>query len=203
MKIICVGRNYAKHAKEMKSEVPTEPVLFMKPSTALMINNKDFWYPDFSNNIHHEVEFVLRICQHGRSVQEKYAWKYYDAMTVGLDLTARDIQAKCKQKGLPWEKAKAFDNSAPIGKWIPMAEIQDPKNLKLSLKRNGEVVQSGSSADLIFSFNFLVSYISRYFTLNKGDVIFTGTPEGVGPIERDDLLTAYLGEEKLLTTRVR
>ncbi len=187
----------------MKSEVPTEPVLFMKPSTALMINNKDFWYPDFSENIHHEVEFVLRICQHGRSVQEKYAWKYYDAITVGLDFTARDIQAKCKQKGLPWEKAKSFDNSAPVGRWIPMQEIEDPKALKLSLKRNGEEVQRGSRSDLIFDFDFLVSYISIYFTLNKGDLIFTGTPEGVGPIAREDLLTAYLNEEKLLTCRVK
>ncbi|XP_077451081.1 oxaloacetate tautomerase FAHD1, mitochondrial-like [Stigmatopora argus] len=178
MKIICVGRNYARHAAEMNSAVPTEPVLFMKPSTALVINNKDFWHPDYSSNVHHEVELVLRVSAHGRSIAEKFAWKYYDAITVGLDLTARDIQKKCKEKGLPWEKAKAFDNSAPIGKWISKEEIKDMNDIGFYLKKDGLVVQEGNTKDLIFNFDFLISYISKFFTLTKGDLIFTGTPEG-------------------------
>jgi len=203
MKIICVGRNYVDHAKEMNSPVPKSPMLFMKPSTALMINNKDFWYPDFSEEIHHEIEIVLRIEKHGRSIQKEFAHKYYNAITVGIDFTARDIQRKCKEKGHPWEKAKAFDNSAPIGRWIPIEEIADVNNLNFSMNKNGEEVQASNTAHLIFPFDELISYTSNFFTLNKGDMIFTGTPAGVGPVAKGDLLTGYLNGEKLLTCNIK
>ncbi len=203
MKIICVGRNYVDHAKEMNSPVPKSPLLFMKPSTALMINNKDFWYPDFSEEIHHEIEIVLRINKHGRSIQKEFAHKYYNAITVGIDFTARDIQRKCKEKGHPWEKAKAFDNSAPIGRWIPIEEIADVSKLDFSMNKNGEEVQASNTQHLIFPFDELISYTSSFFTLNKGDLIFTGTPAGVGPIAKGDLLTGYLNGEKLLTCNIK
>jgi len=203
MKIICVGRNYADHARELNNELPTEPVLFMKPKNALLQNNHPFYYPDFTDNLHYECELVLRICKNGKHIQEKFADKYYDAISVGIDFTARDLQDKQKSKGLPWEIAKSFDNSAVVGKFMPIASQPDIKDINFCLYKNKEIVQQGNTRDLIFSFDFLVSYISRFFTLNIGDLIFTGTPAGVGPVEIGDTLEAFIENDSLLEFMVK
>ena len=203
MKIICIGRNYVEHAAELKNEVPTDPVFFMKPDTALLPKDRDFYLPDFSKDIHHEVELVLRICKEGKNIAEEFAGKYYDQITVGLDFTARDIQQRQKEKGLPWEPAKAFDWSAPVGDFIPVEKLKNKNEISFSLKRNGVVVQEGQSSFMIFSFEKIISYVSRYVTLRKGDFIFTGTPKGVGRIEAGDKLEAFLDGEKLLTMCVK
>ncbi|MDX1476851.1 MAG: fumarylacetoacetate hydrolase family protein [Saprospiraceae bacterium] len=202
MKIFCIGRNYADHAREMGSSVPAAPMVFMKPSTALVVNEKPFYIPDFSNEVHYEAEIVLRICKNGRSVQPEFAASYYDAVTVGLDLTARDLQQQCKEKGHPWEIAKAFDHSAPVGRWVPMSELPDG-SLDFTLRKNGEVVQQGNTGDLIFDFATLICHISRYFKLQQGDLVFTGTPAGVGPVAAGDVLEGFLIEDKLLHCEVR
>ena len=182
MKIICIGRNYAEHAKEMNAPVPTEPVFFLKPDTATIKNNLPFYYPDFSKDIHHEVELVLKIIKPGKNIDVKFANKYYDEIGIGIDFTARDIQAKCKEKSLPWEKAKAFDGSAPIGKFISKKKIADLNNINFNLSINGKIVQAGNTKDLLFTFDAIIAYVSIFFTLKKGDLIYTGTPEGVGPV---------------------
>jgi acylpyruvate hydrolase len=201
MKIICIGRNYAAHAKEMKSELPAEPVFFMKPDTALL-KEEDFYHPDFTKNLHHEIELVLRICKAGKHIEERFAGKYYDEIGLGIDFTARDIQEMSKQKGLPWEKSKAFDNSAPIGKFVKK-ETLDLANIRFELKINGESRQEGSSADLIFSFDKVISYISRFITLKTGDLIFTGTPEGVGQVKIGDTMEGFVNGEKFLSLNVK
>ncbi|OMP80649.1 MULTISPECIES: fumarylacetoacetate hydrolase family protein [unclassified Chitinophaga] len=198
MKIICVGRNYADHAKELKNEVPTEPVIFMKPKNALLQNNHPFYYPEFTDNLHYECELVLRICKNGKHIQEKFADKYYDQIGIGIDFTARDLQDKQKQKGLPWEIAKAFDNSAVVGQFIPITPELDKKDINFCLYKNKELVQQGNTKDLLFSFDFLVAYISKFFTLNIGDLVFTGTPAGVGPVEIGDTLEAFIENDSLL-----
>lgn len=203
MKIICIGRNYAEHAKEMNSPVPTEPVIFLKPDTAILKDNQPFYIPSFSNEIHHEVEIVLRIDKLGKYIEPEFAHKYYDAIGLGIDFTARDIQAKCKEKGLPWEKAKAFDNAAPVSAFFPKQEFGDLSNLQFRLDINGKTRQAGSTKDLIFSFDHLVSYVSKFFTLKTGDLIFTGTPEGVGPVAPGDRLQAYIGERKMMDFEIR
>jgi len=203
MKIICIGRNYVEHAAELKNEVPSDPVFFMKPDTALLPKGKDFFLPDFSKDIHHEVELVIRISKEGKHIAEEFAGKYYDQITVGLDFTARDIQQKQKEKGLPWEPAKAFDSSAPVGEFIALEKIKNRKEISFSLKRNGNIVQEGSSSHMIFSFEKIIAYVSRFVTLRKGDFIFTGTPKGVGRVEAGDKLEAFLEDEKLLTVNVR
>jgi acylpyruvate hydrolase len=203
MKIICIGRNYVEHALELKNEVPSEPVWFMKPDTALLAKGKDFFLPDFSKDIHHEVELVLRICKEGKHIAEEFAGKYYDQVTVGLDFTARDIQQRQKEKGLPWEPAKAFDWSAPVGDFIPVEKIKNRNEIAFSLKKNGSIVQEGQSSLMIFSFEKIIANVSRYVTLRKGDFIFTGTPKGVGRIEVGDKLEAFLEGEKLLTVNVK
>jgi 2-keto-4-pentenoate hydratase/2-oxohepta-3-ene-1,7-dioic acid hydratase in catechol pathway len=203
MKIIAIGRNYIDHAKELNNPVPTEPVVFLKPDTALVKGNKPFFYPDFSADIHHEVEIVLRICKVGKNIAEEFAHRYYDELTVGIDFTARDLQQKAKEKGLPWEKAKAFDHSAPVGQFIPISSLPDPKSIRFSLDINGQRVQEGDTSDMIFSFDQLVSYVSRFFTLQMGDLIFTGTPAGVGPVSRGDRLVAGIGETVLLDFEVK
>ncbi|WP_343898818.1 fumarylacetoacetate hydrolase family protein [Chitinophaga japonensis] len=198
-----MGRNYADHARELNNELPTEPVLFMKPKNALLQNNHPFYYPDFTDNLHYECELVLRICKNGKHIQEKFADKYYDAVSVGIDFTARDLQDKQKSKGLPWEIAKSFDNSAVVGKFMPIASQPDKKDINFCLYKNKEIVQQGNTRDLIFSFDFLVSYISRFFTLNIGDLVFTGTPAGVGPVEIGDSLEAFIENDSLLEFMVK
>ena len=203
MKIICVGRNYAEHAKELNNEVPTEPVLFMKPKNALLQNNHPFYYPDFTDNLHYECELVLRVCKNGKHIQEKFADKYYNETSVGIDFTARDLQDKQKTKGLPWEIAKSFDNSAVVGKFIPLTPETDKKDINFCLYKNKEIVQQGNTKHLIFTFDFLLAYISKFFTLNIGDLIFTGTPVGVGPVEIGDNLEAFIENDSLLEFMVK
>ena len=203
MKIFCVGRNYADHAKELGNEVPDEPVIFMKPKTALLQTNAPFYYPEFSNELHYEVEIVLRICKNGKYVEEQNAEKYYNAFTIGIDFTARDIQAELKKKGLPWEKAKAWDNSAVIGKWISFTPELYACPIHFSLQKNKEDVQTGNSEDMIFSFNEIVSHISQFFSLNIGDLIYTGTPAGVGECVTDDVLEGYYEKEKMFALEIK
>lgn len=203
MKIICVGRNYADHAKELKNEVPTEPVLFMKPKNALLQDGHPFYYPEFTTNLHYECELVLRVSKNGKHIQEKFADKYYDHISVGIDFTARDLQDKQKAKGLPWEIAKAFDNSAVVGNFIPITPEMDKKDINFCLYKNKALAQSGNTQDLLFSFDFLVAYISRFFTLNIGDLIFTGTPAGVGPTEIGDDFEAFIENDSLLEFSVK
>ena len=203
MKIICIGRNYADHARELDNPLPEKPVFFLKPDTALIHSNKPFFYPDFSSNIHYEIEIVLKINRLGRHIDERFAHRYYDEIGVGIDFTARDIQAECRLKGLPWEIAKAFDGSAPLGKFIPISDIQDKEGLNFRLDVNGKTVQKGNSSDMIFSFDRLISYISGFITLKIGDLIFTGTPAGVGPVKIGDRLQGYLNEQLLLDFFVR
>ena len=203
MKIICIGRNYAEHAKEMNSAIPTEPVFFLKPDTALIKDNQPFYYPDFSKEIHHEVELVLKISKPGKNIDSKYAHKYYDEIGIGIDFTARDIQSKCKEKGLPWEKAKAFDGSAPIGKFIDKKKLIDLDNINFHLTINGIVIQKGNTKDLLFTFDAVIAYVSKFITLKTGDLIFTGTPEGVGPVRIGDKLEAFIENEKLLNFEIK
>lgn len=202
MKIICVGRNYIDHAKELNNPVPSKPLLFMKPSTALLDRSKPVFYPSFTKDLHYEGEIVLKISGNVRCVEERFAHKYFNEISIGIDFTARDIQEQCKQKGHPWEIAKAFDGSAPIGKFIPLDRV-DRNAIGFQLKKNGEVVQDGNTRDLIFSLDHLVSYISHFFSLHTGDLIYTGTPAGVGPVQIGDLLEGYIEGEHLLSCRVK
>ncbi len=203
MKIICIGRNYAEHAKEMNAAVPTEPVFFLKPDTALIKDDQPFYYPDFSKEIHHEVELVLKINKAGKNIDPAFAHKYYDEIGIGIDFTARDIQAKCKEKGLPWEKAKAFDGSAPIGNFIQKTELANIADINFHLTVNGKEVQKGTTKDLLFSFDAVIAYVSKFFTLKTGDLIYTGTPEGVGPVNIGDKLEAYIENKKLLSFEIK
>jgi 2-keto-4-pentenoate hydratase/2-oxohepta-3-ene-1,7-dioic acid hydratase in catechol pathway len=203
MKIICIGRNYAEHAKELKNEVPTKPVIFMKPDTALLRAGQDFYMPDFSSDIHHEIELVLKVCKEGKHITEKFAHKYYDEIGLGIDFTARDIQTEHKTKGLPWELAKAFDGSAPIGSFIPKSDIKDLNNINFSLKKNENTVQEGNTEDLLFSFDYIISFVSQYITLRKGDLIYTGTPQGVGPVKSGDKLQGYIENKIMLELLVK
>ena len=197
MKIICIGRNYLAHIAELDRELPVEPLFFMKPDTALLTSCDSFVYPDFSKEIHYETELVIRICKPGRCVEKQLASQYYDAITVGVDFTARDLQRLCIEKGHPWEKAKAFDGSAPIGKFKKINELKHPENISFGMKLNGDWVQQGHSADMIFSFDSIVSHVSKYVTLREGDLIFTGTPRGVGEVHVGDTLELFLEEEPL------
>jgi 2-keto-4-pentenoate hydratase/2-oxohepta-3-ene-1,7-dioic acid hydratase in catechol pathway len=203
MKIFCVGRNYVAHAQELGNEVPDEPVIFMKPKSALLQAHTPFYYPEFTNELHYECELVLRISKNGKYIQERGASKYYDAITVGIDFTARDIQNELKEKGLPWEKAKAWDNSAVIGKWLPFANIKSKKDIGFSLKKNKEEVQKSNSGLMLHNFDKVVSYISNYFSVNIGDLIFTGTPAGVGECVVGDELEGFLDEESMFVVEVK
>lgn len=202
MKIICIGRNYIDHAKELNNPVPKSPLIFLKPSTALLLDEKPFYHPDFSTNIHYELEVVLKICKNGKAIPEKFADTYYQQIGLGIDFTARDLQDQLKEKGQPWELAKSFDHSACIGQFIDKSEV-DLSALPFTLTKNGTVVQSGNTADLIFNFNYLISYISQFFTLQTGDLIFTGTPAGVGKITIGDEYEGYLFEKHLLSCRIK
>ena len=203
MKIFCVGRNYIDHAKELGNDIPDEPVIFMKPKSALLQANTPFYYPEFSNELHYEIELVLRVSKNGRYIPERQANKYYNGITVGIDFTARDIQNELKKAGLPWEKAKAWDNSAIIGKWIDMTPEIYKKSINFSLKNNDEIVQKGISSDMMFSFDEIVAHISNYFSLNIGDMIFTGTPAGVGECVVGDILQGYFEADKMFELEIK
>ena len=203
MKIFCVGRNYSEHAKELGNDVPDEPVIFMKPKSALLQSHTPFYYPEFSNELHYEVELVLRISKNGKYINERHASKYYNGITVGIDFTARDIQQELKKKGLPWEKAKAWDNSAVVGTWKDITPDILRKPTKFSLLKNGEKVQEGITTDMIFKFDEIIAHISNYFSLNIGDLIYTGTPAGVGECVVGDILTGYFESDKMFEVEVK
>lgn len=201
MKIICVGRNYAEHAKELNNEVPTEPVIFLKPKTALLVDGKPLYYPEYTNDLQYECELVVKICKNGKYVQERFAHNYYKEVSLGIDFTARDLQQRQKEKGLPWEIAKAFDGSAAVGDFVAIGN--GVSSLQFELQVNGEVRQQGNTADMLFSVDKIIAYVSRFFTLNIGDLIFTGTPQGVGSLSVTDELTGYLEGEKLLNCTIK
>jgi len=203
MKIICIGRNYVEHARELKNDVPSEPVFFLKPDTALIPKGRAFYIPGFSKDIHHEVELVYKVCKEGKHIAEEFAMRYVDQISVGLDFTARDVQQKQKEKGLPWELAKAFDNSSPVGEFIPLSELSDPGDIRFHLTVNDKIVQEGSSTLMIFSIEKIIAYVSQYITLKKGDLIYTGTPSGVGQIKEGDILDCYLEGQKKLHITIR
>jgi 2-keto-4-pentenoate hydratase/2-oxohepta-3-ene-1,7-dioic acid hydratase in catechol pathway len=203
MKIIAIGRNYIEHAKELNNPVPKEPMFFMKPETSLIRNNKPFFYPDFSKEIHYETEIVLKVCRLGKNIETKFASRYYNEIGIGIDFTARDLQQKCKEKGKPWEIAKSFDGSAPISKFIAKNNYTDLNNLNFSLDINGENVQNGNTKDMIFNFDTIISYISKFVTLKIGDLIFTGTPAGVGEVKIGDTLSASIDNEIMLDFKIK
>ncbi len=203
MKIICIGRNYAEHAKELGNEIPEEPIIFMKPKSALLQVHTPFYYPEFTNELHYECELVLRVCKNGKYIQQRHATNYYNGITVGIDFTARDIQQICKEKGLPWEKAKAFDNSAAVGTFMDIKPDLKKNNINFKLLKNKELVQKGNSQDMIFTFDSIVSHISNYFSLNIGDLIFTGTPAGVGECVVGDDLEAFIEDKSLLSFSIK
>jgi acylpyruvate hydrolase len=198
MKIICIGLNYRKHATEIGWPLPEVPLVFLKPDSSILKNNKPFFLPDFSDNIHYEVEVVIKISKLGKGISAKFAPRYFDEVTVGIDITARDLQTHQSAAGMPWEISKSFDGAAPIGSFIPVSRIKDIGNLDFSLEINGKVVQKSNTSDMIFGFNEIVEYVSKFFTLKTGDLIFTGTPAGVGRLYRSDNLVAYLGDNPLL-----
>jgi 2-keto-4-pentenoate hydratase/2-oxohepta-3-ene-1,7-dioic acid hydratase in catechol pathway len=203
VKVIAIGRNYTEHARELNNPLPTEPVFFMKPDTAIVKGDKAFFLPDFSQEIHHEVEIVLKISKMGKNVSEKFAPRYFSEIGIGIDFTARDLQAKCKEKGLPWEIAKAFDNSAPVGQFLPKSEFSDLGNINFRLDINGTTVQKGNTGEMIFGFNRLIQHVSRFVTIKIGDLLFTGTPAGVGPVRIGDHLQAYIEDKCLLDFYVK
>ena len=203
MKIFCIGRNYADHAKELGNAVPDEPVIFMKPKSALLQSHTPFYYPEFTNELDYECELVLRVCKNGKYIQEKHAGNYYNAITVGIDFTARDIQNDLKSKGLPWEKAKSFDNSAAVGKFIDITPALDKKNINFSFFKNKEQMQKGNSSQMVFSFDHILANISNYFSINIGDLIFTGTPAGVGECVVGDELEAFMEDQSLLSLEIK
>ncbi|HZY36356.1 MAG TPA: fumarylacetoacetate hydrolase family protein [Mucilaginibacter sp.] len=203
MKIIAIGRNYAEHAKELNNPVPGVPVIFMKPDTALLKENKPFYHPDFSEDIHHEIEIVLKICKEGKNISEKFAANYFDEIALGVDFTARDIQSRHKEKGLPWELAKAFDNSAPVSAFLPKTQFADLRNLNFGLDVNGQTRQLGNTSFMLFSFEYIIAFVSKYITLKKGDLIFTGTPQGVSKVVIGDRLEGYIEDQKMLDFYVK
>ncbi len=203
MKILCIGRNYAGHAKELNNPVPERPVVFMKPATALLVNGKPFFYPEFTRDLHYEGEIVLKIARNGRYVQPEFAAGYVQEIAFGIDFTARDLQQECKAKGQPWEIAKAFDHSAPLGNFISLEELDDPGAIEFELRKNGQPVQHGNTRDLLFSFEEIIVYVSQFFKLQIGDLIFTGTPAGVGPVQIGDELEGFIRLKKGLTSMLR
>lgn len=203
MKIICVGRNYKGHILELKNHTPKELVFFLKPETSIPLKNQPFFIPDFSKEIHHEIELVIKINKTGKHIQEKFAHKYYNELTLGLDFTARDVQERLKKNGLPWEKAKSFDGSAPIGKFINKAQINNMDNINFHLLVNNKPIQIGNTKDMIFKIDFIISFISQFITLKKGDLIFTGTPKGVSKIHKNDLLEGFIEDQKIIEIKVK
>ena len=203
MKIICIGRNYVEHIRELNSAMPTAPVFFLKPDTALLTRNRPFFYPSFTKEIHHEVELVLKVCKVGKAVQKKFAHTYFEEIGLGFDLTARDLQDDAKKKGLPWALSKGFDNAAPVSRFVPKSKFPDLKNISFHLDLNGKTLQTGNSSLMLYPFDEIIAYISQFMTLRTGDLIFTGTPAGVGPVKIGDVLEGYLEGEKMITTRIK
>jgi 2-keto-4-pentenoate hydratase/2-oxohepta-3-ene-1,7-dioic acid hydratase in catechol pathway len=203
MKIICIGRNYTEHIAELKNERPTEPVVFIKPDSAVLLKNNPFIIPEFSQDIHHEVEILVKITKIGKHIDKKFAHKYYDEIGLGIDFTARDLQTKLKEKGLPWEKAKSFDGAAVIGNFLPKDSFKDSNDINFSLQKNGEVVQKGNTSFMLWKIDDLIEYISKYFTLKIGDIIFTGTPAGVGKVKPNDVLKGFIEEDEMFSIKVK
>ena len=203
MKIICIGRNYTDHIAELENEKPENPVVFLKPDTAILLKGQPFFIPDFSQDVHHEVEVLVRINRVGKHIQPKFAHKYYDEIGLGIDFTARDLQAQLKAKGLPWEKAKGFDGAAVVGKWVAKTELPQVDELQFSLRKNGETVQAGNTALMLWKIDELIAYVSQFFTLKIGDIIFTGTPAGVGPVAINDVLVGELEGRELFNIKVK
>lgn len=203
MKLICIGRNYTEHIKELENEKPTDPVVFLKPDTAILLKKQPFFIPEFSNDVHHEVEILVKINRVGKYIDKKFAHKYYNEIGIGIDFTARDLQAKLKAKGLPWEKAKAFDGAAVIGEWLPKNDFEDLDNINFSLKKNDVTVQQGNTSLMLWKVDELIEYVSKYFTLKIGDIIFTGTPAGVGKVSPNDKLKGYIEDKELFSITVK
>jgi 2-keto-4-pentenoate hydratase/2-oxohepta-3-ene-1,7-dioic acid hydratase in catechol pathway len=203
MKLICIGRNYAQHISELKNEKPTEPVIFFKPDTAILLKKQPFFIPDFSDEVHHEVEVLVKINRVGKHIDAKFAHKYYDEIGLGIDFTARDLQQKLKENRLPWEKAKAFDGSAIVGKWVSKSKLGNLDNLPFSLHKNNTIVQSSTTQEMLWSIDEIIAYTSQFFTLKIGDIIFTGTPSGVGPVQPNDSLKGFIGEEQFFSIKVK
>lgn len=203
MKLICIGRNYTEHIEELKNERPTDPVVFMKPDTSILLKKQPFFIPDFSDDVHHEVEVLIKINRVGKHIEKKFAHKYYQDIGLGIDFTARDLQSKLKEKGLPWEKAKAFDGAAVVGKWISKAELGDIDAMDFRLEKNESIVQQGNTKLMLYKIDEIIEYVSKYFTLKIGDIIFTGTPAGVGRVEAGDLLTGYLEDKQLFSINIK
>ncbi len=203
MKIICIGRNYANHIAELNNERPEEPVIFMKADTSVLPKKMPFTIPEFSNDIHHEIEILVKICKVGKYIDAKFAHKYYDEIGLGIDFTARDVQNKLKEKGLPWEKAKAFDGSAIIGDFLPKNNFNSVENITFELKNNGQTVQKGNTSHMLWKIDEIIAHISMYFTLKKGDIIFTGTPEGVAKVSPNDVLEGFIEDKKVLRLHIK
>ncbi|KAA1246682.1 fumarylacetoacetate hydrolase family protein [Aquimarina sp. RZ0] len=203
MKLICIGRNYTEHIAELENEKPEEPVVFIKPDTSILLKKQPFFIPDFSNDIHHEIEILVKIKKVGKHIDQKFAHKYYDEIGLGIDFTARDLQSKLKAKGLPWEKAKSFDGSAVIGDWIGKEHFAAVNDIDFCLEKNGAIVQKGNTKLMLWKIDELIEYVSKYFTLKIGDVIFTGTPAGVGPVKTDDILTGFIDKQQLFSIRIK
>ena len=203
MKLICIGRNYAQHISELKSEKPSEPVVFLKPDTAILLKKQPFFIPDFSNEVHHEVEVLVKINRVGKYIDSKFAHKYYEQIGLGIDFTARDLQQELKGKGLPWEKSKAFDGSAVIGKWVSKSNYENVNNIPFSLLKNNQIAQSSTTKDMLWGIDEIIAYVSQYFTLKIGDIIFTGTPSGVSKVQSNDSLKGYIGEEEFFSIKVK
>jgi len=203
MKLICIGRNYTAHIEELENERPKDPVVFIKADSAVLPKEQDFYLPPFSNNVHHEVELLVKITKVGKHIAKEFAHKYYDEVSLGIDFTARDVQDELKSKGLPWEKAKSFDGSAVIGKWVSKSNYKDLNQLSFSLKKNNEVVQSANSELMLWKIDELISYVSQFFTLKKGDIIFSGTPSGVGKVEAGDVLEGFIENESFFKVGVK
>jgi len=203
MKLICIGRNYTDHIEELENEKPTDPVVFLKPDTSILLKKQPFFIPDFSNNVHHEVEILIKINKVGKHIDKKFAHKYYDHIGLGIDFTARDLQSELKEKGLPWEKAKSFDGAAVVGNWITKKEFQDINNIDFRLEKNGEIVQQGNTKFMLWKIDELIEYVSKYFTLKIGDIIFTGTPAGVGPVTGEDVLTGFINDKQFFSIKIK
>ena len=203
MKLICIGRNYTEHIQELENEKPIDPVVFLKPDTSILLKKQPFFIPDFSNNVHHEVEILVKINRLGKHIDKKFAHKYYDEIGLGIDFTARDLQAQLKGKGLPWEKSKAFDGAAVIGDWVLKKEFMDVDNIDFSLVKNDEIVQRGCTSNMLWKIDELIEYVSKYFTLKIGDIIFTGTPAGVGKVIANDKLKGFIENKQMFSITVK